>query len=79
MGLPQCESAALLLQAFGKLLTQLGKTALVEGVETSEQESMVRSYGYNIAQGFYYSRPIRRQIAIERFFDDKNRSDSRAA
>jgi EAL domain-containing protein (putative c-di-GMP-specific phosphodiesterase class I)/CheY-like chemotaxis protein len=79
MGLPQCESAALLLQAFGKLLTQLGKTALVEGVETSEQESMVRSYGYNIAQGFYYSRPIRRQIAIERFFDDNNRSDARAA
>jgi EAL domain-containing protein (putative c-di-GMP-specific phosphodiesterase class I) len=79
MSLPECESSALMLQAFGRLLSQLGKTALVEGVETEEQESIVRSYQYTIAQGYFYSRPISRQSAIEKFYADESRGETKAA
>jgi EAL domain-containing protein (putative c-di-GMP-specific phosphodiesterase class I)/CheY-like chemotaxis protein len=79
MSLPECESSALMLQAFGRLLSQLGKTALVEGVETEEQESIVRSYQYTIAQGYFYSRPISRESAIEKFYADESRGETKAA
>ena len=79
MSLPSCESSALLLQAFGKLLLQLGKNALVEGVETETQENLVRQYHYTFAQGYLFSRPIGRAAAIEMFFSPENQRSSEAA
>jgi len=37
---------------------RLGLTVVVEGVETKEQDQLVRNMGCDFAQGYYYSRPI---------------------
>jgi len=36
----------------------LGMTAVAEGVETAEQARMLRDLGCDVAQGFYFSRPL---------------------
>ena len=74
MSLPDCESSSLLLEAFGKLMRQLGKKSLVEGVETGEQEAIVRSFQYTVGQGYLYARPMSREAAIELFFADTTAS-----
>jgi len=39
---------------------ELGKTALAEGVETREQLDFLTRHGCDIAQGYYFSRPLPR-------------------
>jgi EAL domain-containing protein (putative c-di-GMP-specific phosphodiesterase class I) len=79
MSLPSCESSALLLDAVSKLLRQLGKQALVEGVETAVQEAMMKEFQYDFAQGYYYSKPISPEMALELFFQDTDASARQAA
>lgn len=49
-------------QAIIQSLLELGETLgfklVLEGVETTEQRDLLRSLGCEIAQGYYYSRPI---------------------
>ncbi|KZM40328.1 hypothetical protein OA92_17465 [Marinomonas sp. SBI22] len=40
-----------------RLISSLGKTTLVEGVETQEQKEIVQALGINLHQGYWFSRP----------------------
>ncbi|AII48276.1 hypothetical protein KR52_03780 [Synechococcus sp. KORDI-52] len=40
------------------LASSIGASAIVEGVETAEQFSVLRDMGYQVFQGYYFSRPI---------------------
>ena len=37
---------------------KLRMTTVAEGIETKEQVDLLREYGCNIVQGFYYARPM---------------------
>ena len=40
------------------LTKKLRITTVVEGVESRENEELIRSFGCEYGQGFYYSRPV---------------------
>jgi diguanylate cyclase (GGDEF)-like protein len=46
-----------LLRAIASLGAALGLPVIVEGIESEAQAAAVKSMGYGLAQGFYYSRP----------------------
>ena len=48
-----------------QLIHGLGKTIVVEGVETYEQYQMCLDMGCDIIQGFYFSRPVTAREAID--------------
>ena len=41
-----------------QMAKQVGISVVVEGVETQENEALIRSLGCDFGQGYYYSRPI---------------------
>lgn len=41
-----------------KMVNELGKVSLCEGVETKRQVKILQNCGCKVAQGYYYSRPI---------------------
>ena len=41
-----------------KMTTAIGLPMVAEGVETKEQADSLMKYGCNVAQGFYYARPM---------------------
>ena len=41
-----------------KMVNELGKVSLCEGVETKKQVKILQNIGCKVAQGYYYSRPI---------------------
>jgi diguanylate cyclase (GGDEF)-like protein len=48
-----------------KVATTLGITPLAEGVETAEQAAALTALGYELAQGYYFARPLR-EVDAER-------------
>ena len=57
----------IILQMIIDLSRRFGISTVVEGVETREQESMVRSMGCSLGQGYLYSRPLPAKEFTERF------------
>lgn len=53
--------ANIILQAIADMTHNLGIHTVVEGVETLEQTEFLISIGYQVAQGFYFYRPIPRE------------------
>ncbi|WP_229748104.1 putative bifunctional diguanylate cyclase/phosphodiesterase [Lacimicrobium alkaliphilum] len=52
------ESDMAIMQAIITVGHRLGLSVVVEGVETQEQDSLVKSLGCDLAQGFLYARPM---------------------
>ncbi len=52
------ESSKIILVSMVKMIKDLGKKTICEGVETEAQVEILRSVGCDTAQGYYYSRPI---------------------
>lgn len=52
------ESDMAIMQAMVSVGHRLGLTVVVEGVETTEQDNLVREAGFDLAQGFLYARPM---------------------
>ena len=50
--------AAIVMRSLIDMLHGLGKTVVVEGIETAEQLDLLNRYGCDLAQGFYPSRPV---------------------
>ena len=61
----QSESAEKLLSSLIGVLRSLNVNVVQEGVETEEQLQLVRRYGGNLIQGFYYSRPLPEKEFVE--------------
>ncbi|PWK31679.1 diguanylate cyclase (GGDEF)-like protein [Actinoplanes xinjiangensis] len=45
-------------EALIQISTELGMTAVAEGVETAEQADALSRLGYTLLQGYYFSRPV---------------------
>ena len=52
-------------QAIIKLAQILGKTVVAEGVETLDQLELLREWGCDIIQGYYFSRPLTSEKFLE--------------
>lgn len=50
--------ARVIMEQVVQMAKRLGISVVVEGVETRENEALIRSLGCNYGQGYYYSRPI---------------------
>lgn len=72
-GSEKSSSARIVLQNTIRMIKELGKKILVEGVETKEQRDSMVEMGVDYCQGFYFSKPIPQQEFIE-FCKDFNRS-----
>ena len=54
-----------------ELTKKLKITTVVEGVETEENEELIKSFGCEYGQGFYYSRPVSVQEFSEKYLNHK--------
>jgi diguanylate cyclase (GGDEF)-like protein/PAS domain S-box-containing protein len=86
------EAGASIVRAMVGLVHELGKKAIAEGIEQSEQVSFLRSMGCEFGQGFYYGEPMsdrdvtqllriirksERKLQTHGFFKTKQRSASK--
>ncbi|MBO4395636.1 MAG: GGDEF domain-containing protein [Eubacterium sp.] len=62
------ETGAIILENSVRMLSQMGKKILVEGVETEEQLELLRKLGVDFVQGYLFSKPIPEKEFIERIF-----------
>ncbi len=56
------------------LTKKLDMTTVVEGVETQENEDLIRKLDCDYGQGYYYSRPIRAEAFTEKYILDGEES-----
>jgi EAL domain-containing protein (putative c-di-GMP-specific phosphodiesterase class I) len=56
--LPNGERGMRLVTAVGHLASELGAVAQAEGIETAEQADCLRTHGWQLGQGYHYSRPV---------------------
>ncbi|MBR1892628.1 MAG: EAL domain-containing protein, partial [Lachnospiraceae bacterium] len=56
--LPDDTKSRVLLESIISIANRLNMTTVAEGVETAEQGKELLNLGCNIAQGYYYSRPV---------------------
>lgn len=68
-GLTPDSDDLVLCQAIIFIAQRLGYAVVAEGVETKEQEQLVRSIGCHYIQGFLYSKPIAAQDFERQYFD----------
>ena len=52
------EKMCLIMEQIIKLAEKLQIRTVVEGVETGEDERIIREWGCDIGQGYYYGRPV---------------------
>ena len=54
-----------------RMIKQMNRGILVEGVETEEQIKLLEKLGVNYLQGFYFSRPVPEDKFIEVISNNK--------
>jgi diguanylate cyclase (GGDEF)-like protein len=59
------KKSAILIESIITIARKLEMEVIAEGVETAQQGKMLIEMGCNIAQGYYYSRPVDYQSATE--------------
>ena len=59
------EESRLITQAIISLSHILGKTVIAEGVETAGQLELLREWGCDVIQGYYFSPPLTAEKFIE--------------
>ncbi|MBQ4237158.1 MAG: EAL domain-containing protein, partial [Treponema sp.] len=67
------ECARIVLSNTVKMIKDLKKKILVEGVETQSQRDMMVALGVDYCQGFYFSKPVPQHEFVE-FCREFNRS-----
>ena len=58
-----------LVESMSRMVHSLGLTAVAEGVETLEQAQTLREMGFELAQGFYFARPVAADELIDAIAD----------
>jgi len=54
------QESRIILGSLIAMMKKLGKTVLCEGVETSEQIGILKSMECDLVQGYYYSKPLKK-------------------
>jgi EAL domain-containing protein (putative c-di-GMP-specific phosphodiesterase class I) len=60
-GIPNKERNSIIIENIARLSKQLGIETLCEGVETEEQAVFLKKYGYEFAQGYFFSKPLSKE------------------
>lgn len=60
---------AALYQSIVMVMGNLNYAVVAEGVETKEQVELLQSWGLDMIQGFYFSRPLPEQEIVEKILD----------
>jgi EAL domain-containing protein (putative c-di-GMP-specific phosphodiesterase class I) len=55
----------IIIKAIIAMGQSLGITIVAEGVETAEQLEIIKEYGANLAQGYYFSKPVGAEKFVE--------------
>ncbi|MBQ8927935.1 MAG: EAL domain-containing protein [Oscillospiraceae bacterium] len=63
-GAQESEMGRILLESTIRMLRQMGRRILVEGVETQEQIDLLRRLSVDYAQGYYFSKPLPKEQFI---------------
>ena len=66
------EDMRTVLKATFKLIQELNKETVVEGIETESQAKLFKEFGCDYIQGYYYSRPLPQSDFIEFIIKNKN-------
>ena len=61
----ESQQGRIILETTIRMVRRMGRQILVEGVETQEQLELVREFGVDFLQGFYFSRPVPQEEFIE--------------
>lgn len=74
---PTNKSAWLILRSLIELSHEIGLSVICEGVETAEQLEMVRSFGCDIVQGYFFGLPLSAEVAVARSNQEFNTGESK--
>ncbi|MCI7350514.1 MAG: EAL domain-containing protein, partial [Ruminococcus sp.] len=66
------DKAYMVLSLISEAFVEQGVKILTEGVETEEQEEIVRSIGATYIQGYLFARPVPGDVAKEYFLGHRN-------
>ena len=62
-----CRRIRLILEEIVRLTGRLGISTVAEGVETPEDEQLIREIGCGVGQGYLYSRPLSAEEFDEKY------------
>ena len=68
------ELGRILLENTVRMIKQMGRKVLVEGIETEAQLSLLREVGVDYLQGFYFSRPLPKEEFLEILAQEKQKN-----
>ena len=57
------------------LAKKMNMYTVVEGVETKENEQMIKELGCDFGQGYYYSRPINAKEFGEKYMKERKQNE----
>ena len=72
------ELGRILLENTVRMIKQMGRKVLVEGVETKAQLDLLRDVGADYLQGFYFSRPLPRDEFLALVANEKQKIQQRS-
>ncbi len=72
------ELGRILLENTVRMIKQMGRKVLVEGVETKAQLDLLRDVGVDYLQGFYFSRPLPRDEFLTLVANEKQKIQQRS-
>lgn len=59
-GICEDQQVALLYKNMVSIMQNLGHKVVAEGVETQEEVELLKEWGVDLIQGYYYTRPLSR-------------------
>lgn len=66
------ESSKLVLKHMIQLINSLGKVSLCEGVENEVHVQILKEFGCQLAQGYFYSRPVDADVFMQMLLEQEN-------
>ncbi len=67
------ELGRILLENTVRMIKQMGRKVLVEGIETEAQLDLLRKVGVDYLQGFYFSRPLPKEEFLKLLAEEKQK------
>ena len=65
------EKNKIIIRHITEIAKEMGVSIVVEGVETKENDGLIKTIGCDCGQGYYYSRPISAREFTEKYMKKK--------
>lgn len=70
-GSEEKDKAYITLETVMDLMKKIGINTVAEGIETEEDERLMRDFGCTTGQGYYYSRPVPEEVFSSQYLTEK--------